>query len=432
MSDSGSILRLLTVVRRRLRGNRLVQVVVDGAIALLGAWLALRLWSALAPRGLAVGWPGWLVAALVVVAVQAIRMGRGETLSGAARSTDRAADLHDELTSAYWFSRQGQGDDWVGLHVHRAAETAGQLDPERLVPWRRPQRLATVPVLAVALVAIGWLPIPRVFEGIAQRLAQLDLGGGEEPAQEPLAALEELGDRAAQPELSPEQEQEMLLPMMEEAEPGGEDALAEEGGLEEVEEPEGQLAEGDEPGQQGEQGEQSEGEQAETQSPEDAPGESEGEAPPDATASQDEGQGESTDESGPMLPGGDEVFLQEGGEDVEQSQLSEEEMGHATREGGGEEELELGEVSTLDVQLEREILEIPEEEAEPESEDKEELVTKAEQSFLEFEDVVTPDETAMQELLQAESIPWRYRQLVLDYFRALRNRDNQKPQQDRE
>jgi hypothetical protein len=114
-------------------------------------------------------------------------------------------------------------------------------------------------------------------------------------------------------------------------------------------------------------------------------------------------------------------------------ELGEEEVGHATRDGGEELELELGELETLEVQLQRELLaaeELPEEPEDPEEEEKEELVTKAEDSRIDFREVTRPDEAALQELLQSESVPWEYRQIVLAYFKALRERDNQKDEEE--
>lgn len=433
MPDTSAILRLLHSVRRRTRGNRMLQVLVDGGSQALGVFLVLTLWNTLMPEAWGLGWLFYAVAALCVVGVQLVRLGAAESLSSTAHRTDGLADLHDELVSAHWFSGQQEGDEWVDLHLSRATDTARGLSAERLVPWRRPRGVAVPVVLAVGLMAVLLLPVPRVFEDIAERLGELALGGGDELADEPLADLEQLGDRAPDPEAPPEDEENALIPLGEQPEASGENALPEEEGtLEEMDEPEGEMAEGEEAGAEGEQGEQTEGEQQEAQSPEDAPAEQQGEASPDPSAGQDDGEGESSEQEGPMLPGGEEVFLQEGGEDAEQQQLAEEEMGHATREGGGEEELDPGELTTLEVQLERELLGVPEEEADPESEDKEELVTRAERSFLEYEEISPPDAFAVQELLQSESIPWRYRQLVLNYFKVLRERDNQQQEQERE
>ncbi|MFW6198615.1 MAG: hypothetical protein ACOC5E_02205, partial [Acidobacteriota bacterium] len=153
---------------------------------------------------------------------------------------------------------------------------------------------------------------------------------------------------------------------------------------------------------------------------------------PEPSASQQPGAGEPAEEQGAMLPGGDEVFLQEGGEDLQRSGEAEEEMGHATRKGGGEEELEGDESpTTLQVQLQREILALPEDAASPQDEeDTEQRLTRAERSLLELQEIDPGAEFGRQEMLSGEPIPWRHRSLVLDYFRALRERDNQ--QQERE
>lgn len=432
MPDTSPILRLLYAVRRRLRGNLLLQALVDGATWVLGTALVLTLWNALMPEAWAASWAVYAAGFATALAPHLLRLRKSESLSSAAHQADGLAELHDELTSAYWFSRQDDGDEWVDLHLTRAADTARGLTADRLVPWRRPRRLKPPALLAAGLIAVLLLPVPRVFDNIVERLSEIALGSQDEAAEEPLAALEELGDRATEPE-TPEQDEELLVPMAEEAEAAGEDAMPEEEGqLQESEQQEGETTESEQQGDQAQQGEQTDGEQQQAQDPQDMQAQQDGEASPEAKASQEDGDGQSTDQEGPMLPGGEEVFLQEGGEDVEQQQQADEEMGHATREGGGEEELELGELTTLEVQLEREILGVPEEEADPESEDKEELVTRAEQSFLDYEEISPPDDFAAQELLQAESIPWRYRQLVLSYFKTLRERDNQQQEQDRE
>ena len=132
-----------------------------------------------------------------------------------------------------------------------------------------------------------------------------------------------------------------------------------------------------------------------------------------------------------MLPGGDEVFLQQGTDEADQAQLGEEEVGHATREGGEEQDLVQGELSTLEVELQREILAMSEEEAEEEPEEMEELVIKAEVSRLEFQTVESPSEYAQQELMQTETVPWSYRDLVRSYFKTLRARDNQQEDEGR-
>lgn len=426
--DTTTLRRVLSAVRARQRNNLLLQVAVDLCIGVLGVLAGWQLYNAVMPLSwnLGVWLPVLGVAAVVVRA--GVTAWRPESLSAAAARADRSGDLHDELTSAWWFSRHEPDSDWIDLHLERAVDTAGSLDPAVLFPARRPSRLRTMAVLAAVFALLQAVPVPRVFDDVVDRIAQVLPGGEDQP--ELIADLQE-GTEGEEELLQQEEPDELLLPA-DEAEEGEPGESQEEGQLQDQgeEPPEGAEQQEAEQGEQsGEQAEQQEGEQAEAENPEEQPGEGEGEPEPDPNASQQPGEGEQADEAESMLPGGEEVFLQEGGEDMEQAEMSEEEMGHATREGGGEEQLEEGEATTLEVQLQQEMLELAEEQLPPPDpeeteEEKEELTTKMERSFLEFENMPPTEQFAIQELLQAESIPWRYRQLVLKYFRTLRERDN--------
>ncbi len=431
MPGFGVILRLLRAVRWRARNNQLRQGLTDAAIRILGLFLLIALWNRLAPLSWVLGWPAFAVVAGTAVGFSAWRLARAEPLWKAARRADQAAELYDELTSAYWFQRHPEDSEWVAKHIDRAEQHAAGLDAQTLVPFERPQRLAWPIVLIAAIGLLSVTPVPRVFEQIVERLSQIQLTGGDK-SRDPVAELDEATDRDGDGfEDQPLEELRPLLPQLEEQQQEGENALPDDALGEESEAPEGAQMEGEEGQQEGEPGED-EGQQMEAQNPEDMEADSEGEPSPDPNAREQDGQGDSTEDTGAMLPGGDEVFLQEGGEDLEQVEAGEEELGHATREGGGEEELELGEMTTLEVQLQREILAVPEpeEEEDPEA-DKEELVTRAERSYLDFESVELPPEFEKQELLESEPIPWRYRPYVLTYFKALRERDNQRREEER-
>ena len=321
----------------------------------------------------------------------------------------------------------------MGLHVERAADTARSLDGGTLLPVRRPQRLGLAAGCFAGLMAVALLPVPRVFENVVDRLG--DIAMSEEPLDESMEALTALEEadtaRRANEPPAPLADEQLLLPQPGDEAQTGENALEEDSALEEQEpDPEGQVTEGDEAGEEGEAGE--DGEQTQTENPEDMPADTEGEQAPDPNASQQEGQGESTEESGTTLPGGDEVFLQQGTDEADQPQLGEEEVGHATREGGEEQDLMQGELSTLEVELQREILALPDEEPEEETEEQEEeLIIKAEASRLEFQTVESPSEFAEQEIMQTETVPWGYRDLVRLYFKTLRARDNQKEDEGR-
>ena len=432
MPDTTPILRLLRDLVRRARTNRLIQEFVDSAGGALAVWLFMALWNATMPRQVVLGWPFFMLVGVVAVVRTVARCARPVQLRQAASRADDAAGLTDELTSAYWFVRNPQeDDDWVGLHVERAADTARGLDGSKLLPVCRPQRLGLATGCLAGLMAVVFFPVPRVFEDVVDRLSDMTLSEEfVDQSMEALSALEEAAD--ADPdgnESQPPVGDEQLLMSQPDAEgERTENAIEEDSVLEEQQpDPEGAFTEGEEAGE--EAGE--EGEQNQVDNPEDLPAETEGEKAPDPNASQQEGQGESTEESGTTLPGGDEVFLQQGTDEADPTQLGEEEVGHATREGGEEQELVQGELSTLEVELQREILAIPEEEDEEELEEQEELVIEAEASQLKFQTVESLSEFAEQELMQTETVPWSYRDLVRGYFQTMRKRDNQKEDEGR-
>jgi hypothetical protein len=434
MPERPSVTLLLRALQARVRSNALKQEGADCALIVAAGALLLTAWNATMPVAMGVS-SLWLVPLVLgAVARAAYRTRQAFPLWQAARRADDGEALQDEISSAYWFERNPEEGEWVQLHVARAQETAANVDPAGIVPAERPQRLGLVAACALATAAFALLPVPRVFAPMVDRLGQIAAELGQPQNDELIADLQEMSaedDAPLEPEL---REDRMLLPEPDEQTAEGQNALEEqqeEGeGETPPEEPEGSFMEGEE----GEEGQQ-EGEPQEMQvdNPEDLP-ESEGEQEPDPNQSQQDGQGESTEESGETLPAGEEVFLQQGGEEIEQMELGEEEVGHATRDGGEELELELGELETLEVQLQRELLaaeDLPEDRDDPEEEkEKEELVTKSEDSRIDFREVIRPDEAALQELLQSESVPWEYRQIVLAYFKALRERDNQKDEEE--
>jgi len=433
MSVRPSVTLLLRALQARVRSNALKQETVD-AILLIGAsGLLLAFWNATMPISMGIAW-GWLLTVVAAAVIRAaMRMRLAFPLWKAARSADERDALQDELTSAYWFERHPEEGEWVELHLSRAQDTAARLDPQHIVPSRRPQHVGAAAGCLVGALAFVLLPVPRVFEPMVDRLSEFAAELTQPDRDDLIAELEETTDRDQDDFDDPERQDRLMLPEPDEQESAGQNALEEQeqegDGEEPPEDPEGSFMEAEE----GDEGEQ-DGDPQEMQvdNPEELP-ESEGQQEPDPNESQQDGQGESTEESGETLPAGEEVFLQQGGEEIEQMELGEEEVGHATREGGEELELELGELETLEVQLQRELLaaeELPEDPEDAEDEEKEELVTKAEDSRIDFREVTRPDEAALQELLQSESVPWEYRQIVLAYFKALRERDNQKDEEE--
>ena len=430
MTPQEITLQLLRLVRARARANRWTQGLTDWLWRALLLCAVLRLWTALVSPGLRVGWPVYVLGVAGLAMHTALRLRHGGTLGAAAVHVDEAADLDSEMTSGHWFATEGTDTAWTELHLQRVAATATSLSAERLVPREMPKRLGVVAAAALGfVVASFFLPSSGLFERLAGAVALPDVAGGELADADPLGQLDEagVGEDAEDPEQLREEER-VNLPSLLEGEQEGIDALPEEGEMapEEGEspEPEGSVM-GDERGS--EEGEpQGESQDMEVENPEDLPRSEEGqETPPDPSASSEQSEGEPAEEPGAMMPGGDEVFLQEEGEELDPGELSEEEIGHATREGGDEQVFEEGELSTLEVELEREILALPPEETpEEEEEDKIEEITRSERSRLETRNVTARSEFARQEDLHGEPIHWRYRALIRDYFMKMRARDN--------
>ena len=164
-----AIQHALLRVERRLRLNRTLHLTALLAGLLLVGLITWRLLDWLgdaAPAASAlvvllgllagIGLVLWLVAAL---------LGRPIKPTDAAGEADRRARLHDELTSAWWFMRDGErpgraATDWIDLQLRRAARTAGTLQPERLVPLRLSRIAAAALAGGVILLVLTWSAKP--------------------------------------------------------------------------------------------------------------------------------------------------------------------------------------------------------------------------------------------------------------------------------
>ena len=129
-------------------------------------------------------------------------------------------------------------------------------------------------------------------------------------------------------------------------------------------------------------------------------------------------------QSAAALPS-DEVQKQSGGgESGDPSDQEGGPAGHATSDPMGG-ELKLGAPTTLEVQLEMELLQKPEEpEEETDPEDIFQEASRQENSVLEYRSVRGRSSYAEGAALNVERIPWRYRNLVKKYFLAIRPRES--------
>lgn len=119
----------------------------------------------------------------------------------------------------------------------------------------------------------------------------------------------------------------------------------------------------------------------------------------------------------------DEVQRSAGGESGDQNGPP----GNSTSDPSGEGQLELGESTTLEVQLAMELLDEtePRREEEIDPEDIFQEASRQQASTVEFRDVRSLSNYAEGSALQVEHIPWRFRSLVKKYFLAIRPQERQ-------
>ena len=101
--------------------------------------------------------------------------------------------------------------------------------------------------------------------------------------------------------------------------------------------------------------------------------------------------------------------------------------GDATGPGGGDEQV-FGEATTLDVQLEMEVLKTEAEREEPVPEEVFERLSREEKSTLSYESVRRRDGYAEESALSREQVPWPYRSLVKRYFLSILSSSEQTPE----
>lgn len=164
MSERDIVYRWLGDAARRMRvnerledGSRLLIVLLLVAIVyvLLDATVAVRpVVSALMPL--------WLVMMGAVIVYFAWRIFIQDWLlplnrARAAVIADTRGNLNNELSSAFWFASSPHSDQFVSLHLARAAQTVRRLEFSRLLPLALPRSLPTAMVLAVITVLVVWM-----------------------------------------------------------------------------------------------------------------------------------------------------------------------------------------------------------------------------------------------------------------------------------
>jgi len=144
---------------------------------------------------------------------------------------------------------------------------------------------------------------------------------------------------------------------------------------------------------------------------------------------QSEQSGGESQEGAMAMPSDDVQKSASSGEGGDPSDQQGGPAGHATSEAVEGAEMQLGQATTLEVQLEMEVLDEEldplEPEEPPDPEDIFQEASRQETATVEYRSVRQPSSYAEGAALSVEQIPWRYRNLVKRYFLAIRPRENQ-------
>ncbi len=164
MSESDVVFRWLGRAAHRIRANERLEDTGRLLIGLSGLAIIYQLLHATigVVAVTAALLPLFLLAAGGVIAFFAWRLiGQDVLLSPdldrAASLTDTRAGLSNELSSAWWFISSAPSDDFVTLHVARAAQTVRRLDLSRLLPVALPRSIFVGVALVLAALLITWL-----------------------------------------------------------------------------------------------------------------------------------------------------------------------------------------------------------------------------------------------------------------------------------
>jgi hypothetical protein len=176
--------------RRHAAARQLWRAAPFGAAACLAMAAISRLlgWPAIVPLSI-------LAAALAAICVYVFLSSRPRRISDEmAAALDADAALAGELRSASWFAARENEDEWIDLHLERAADHLERTDWRDLYPpIRAPRARATTAALMLATIAVALL-FPE-YAGLRSRASAQTTATRTPPGQLPedlQQALEEL------------------------------------------------------------------------------------------------------------------------------------------------------------------------------------------------------------------------------------------------
>lgn len=209
MSERQVLIDWLAQAARRLRWHQLIGVLTWVTFWLLVLLLAYQTLRAVVPVPAVLGGlrPLLVLGAVGVVAWAMFSIWQRPSLADAAFAADRAGKWHDQLKSAYWFSRQAPSDGLarhdpmdagVAVLLARARTTLAGADLRSLFPWRTTPVFYGVIGVAVLSVLLAWWS-PRVtYSETGTGDASARAWRGDKPAPGSATLAEGRGESAGQ------------------------------------------------------------------------------------------------------------------------------------------------------------------------------------------------------------------------------------------
>jgi hypothetical protein len=160
MSDKEIIIKTLERIERRIRANRLFNELGLGAALFLAFPLVCKVWDLFDPfraSTITIIAGTWI---LLFAAYVAWRTLQKTTVSQAAVSIDKAADLKDEIKTAVWFIDNPRPSEWVEAQIHRAADKTRRINIDSFFPRYFPKTAYLALAFLLLFIGLNFVPLP--------------------------------------------------------------------------------------------------------------------------------------------------------------------------------------------------------------------------------------------------------------------------------
>lgn len=171
MSDTETIIHLLRKVEWRLRANRLLHELMRGLCIVLMFLIGIKVWDLFSPLKPTTITFVIAACALFFTGYVVRRLREKGTLDHAAVSIDRKAGLNDEIKTAFWFISNPRRSEWVDGQIQRAARNARKIDVPRAYPGNIPRTSYTAAAMMLVFVGLNFASLPAKPKGGLEEIA---------------------------------------------------------------------------------------------------------------------------------------------------------------------------------------------------------------------------------------------------------------------